>query len=50
MEQRGKMGRHYRGGVHMEMSAARSKQDTWKDSRAAEVRSISLWRVLTLET
>ena len=33
----------------MEMSAARSKHDTWKDSRAAEVRPISLWRVLTLD-
>ena len=28
--------------------AARSKQDTWKDSRATGVRPIPLWRVLTL--
>ena len=44
------MGRRRRDGIHMEMSAARNKQDTWKDSRAAGVRLISLWRVLTLET
>ena len=55
MEQRqwssgGRMGRRHRGGVHMEMLAARSKQDTWKDSRATGVRPISLWRVLTPET
>ena len=31
----------------MEMSAAQSKNDTVKDSRAAGVRPISLWRVLT---
>ena len=47
---RGRMGRCHRGGVRMKMSAARSKQDTWKDSRASGVRPISLWRVLTLET
>ena len=29
-----RMGRCHRGGVRMEMSAAQSKQDTWKDSRA----------------
>ena len=34
----------------MEMSATRSKQNTWKDSIAAEVRPISLWMVLTLDT
>ena len=44
----GMMGRRHR--VHMEMSAAQSKQDTWKDFRATGVRPVSLWRVLTLET
>ena len=33
----------------MEMSPAKSKQDTWKDSRATGVRLIFLWGVLTLE-
>ena len=46
----GRMGRHHRGGVRMEMSATQSKQDTWKDSRVTGVRPISLWRVLTQET
>ena len=45
-----RMRRGGRGGICMEMSAIRSKQDTWKDFRAAVVRPISLWRVLTLET
>ena len=47
---RGRMGRCHRGCVHMEMLAARSKQDIWKDSRATGVRPISLWRILTPET
>ena len=34
----------------MQMSAARSKQDTWKGARAAGVRPISLWKFLTPET
>ena len=55
MEQRqwssgGRNGRCHRGGIHSEMSATLSKHDTWKDSRAAGVRPISLWRVLTLDT
>ena len=55
MEQRqwssgGRMGRHHRGGVHMEMSATWSMHDTWKNSRAAKVRPNSLWRVLTWHT
>ena len=45
----GKMGRHFRGGVRMEISATRSTQDPWKDSMAAGVRPISLCRVLTTE-
>ena len=43
------MGRCRRGGVHIEMSATQSNQDIWKDSRAAVVKRISLWRVLTAE-
>ena len=44
-----RMGRHRRGGIRMEMSAAQSIDDTWKDSMAAGVRPNSLWRVLTLD-
>ena len=44
-----RMGRCHRGCVCMEMSVAQSKQDTCKHSRAAGVRPISLWRVLTPE-
>ena len=46
---RGRMGRHRRGGVCMEMLAAWSMHDTWKDPRATGVRPNSLWRVLTLD-
>ena len=45
-----RMGIHHSGGVRMQMSAAWSKEDTWKDSRATGVRPISLWIVLTPET
>ena len=52
MEQRrwssgGRMERRRRGSICMEILATWSKQDTWKDSRAAGV--TPLWRVLTLE-
>ena len=39
-----------RCGICMEMSAAYSIHDTWKDSRATGVRPICLCRVLTLDT
>ena len=45
-----RMGRCHRVVVHMQMLATWSKQDTWKNSRAAGVRPIALCRVLTLET
>ena len=44
------MGRHCKGGVHMEMSAALNMDDIWKDSRAAGVRPNFLQRALTPET
>ena len=52
MEQRrrsskGRMRRCRTGSVRIEMSVARSMHNTWKDSSAAEVSWISLWRVLT---
>ena len=46
----GRMCRRHSSGIHMEMSAAQSKQDTWKDSSAAGVRPTSLWRVPTPKT
>ena len=47
---RGRIGRHRRDGIHMKMIAARSKHDTWKEYRAAGVRPICLWMILTLDT
>ena len=44
----GRMERCHRGGVHMQMLATRSKQDTWKNSSAAGVRPIALCRVMIL--
>ena len=45
-----RMGRLHRGDVCIDVLAAQSKHDTWKDSRAAGVRPISLSRVLTLKS
>ena len=43
------MGRNCKGGIRMEMLAGQSMHNTGKESRAAGVRSNSLWRVLTLD-
>ena len=45
-----RMGRHHRNDVAWRCRSPRAKQDAWKDSRVAGVRSIALCRVLTGET